>query len=320
MTMKERIVFIDNLKFLGIIFVILGHALQYTSGEYFKENIVFNFIYTFHMPLFMILSGYFFHSSLELSPINFLYKKFYQLLMPAFCWGAIKMCMINGGYVSVLIGGFWFLKSTFLCYLITFSVTKLLKSERTSYCILFLLPFIVNLNYSTFMLNYMLPSFIVGIWLRLYHDKIMKYRNVLIIICLICYIVCLPYWNFSEFNYVSVYNNGRFCINNEIIYIHRMLLGLSGSVAIFLIFSFHNESNKYISLIGQSTLGLYTMNALFSDIYRHLFPYSVYSEFLCFIISVFVTILQVPFFLYAINMIKKNKWSSLLLLGQLKKQ
>lgn len=170
------------------------------------------------------------------------------------------------------------------------------------------------------MLNYMLPSFIVGIWLKLHHGRIMKYRNILLIICLASYIACLPYWDFSEYNYVSVYQNGSFCIDNVITYIHRMFIGLSGSIAMFLIFSFYNESNKYISLIGQSTLGLYTMNGLFSDMYRHLFHYSVYSEFFCFIIALFVTIVQVPLFLYAINIINKYKWSSILLLGgQLKK-
>ena len=49
--MRKRIDFIDYSKGLGIFFVVFGHV-------YCGNNIVTNWIYSFHMPLFFILSGF----------------------------------------------------------------------------------------------------------------------------------------------------------------------------------------------------------------------------------------------------------------------
>lgn len=55
--MKERILWLDNLKGVLIFLVVLGHCLQFTSQNP-DSDLLFNFIYLFHMPLFMFLSGY----------------------------------------------------------------------------------------------------------------------------------------------------------------------------------------------------------------------------------------------------------------------
>lgn len=48
--MKERNVTIDIMKGIGIILMVVGH-----SGY---PSFLRNFIYTFHMPLFFMISGY----------------------------------------------------------------------------------------------------------------------------------------------------------------------------------------------------------------------------------------------------------------------
>ena len=56
--------YIDFIKGVAILLVLVGHAIQYCYGaEYFLQgayfsNPIFKFIYTFHMPLFMAVSGY----------------------------------------------------------------------------------------------------------------------------------------------------------------------------------------------------------------------------------------------------------------------
>lgn len=57
---------LDIIKGIAIILVVMGHCIQYGSGNdyytsalFFEENI-FKFIYSFHMPLFMLISGYVF--------------------------------------------------------------------------------------------------------------------------------------------------------------------------------------------------------------------------------------------------------------------
>lgn len=52
---KERLVYIDILRGFAIILVCMGHLLNHTG----PDNVRFSrFIYTFHMPLFMAISGF----------------------------------------------------------------------------------------------------------------------------------------------------------------------------------------------------------------------------------------------------------------------
>ena len=56
---KDRIYWADSLKGVLILFVILGHAIQAVLGDGCFVNHAFNYIYSFHMPAFMAVSGYF---------------------------------------------------------------------------------------------------------------------------------------------------------------------------------------------------------------------------------------------------------------------
>ena len=60
---------LDFAKAILIILVIIGHSLQYSygndylsSGHYFNNHL-YRLIYSFHMPLFMMISGYLFSTS-----------------------------------------------------------------------------------------------------------------------------------------------------------------------------------------------------------------------------------------------------------------
>ena len=48
--MKKRIEWIDTLRGFAMFFVVLGHAFVE------KNNIIRNYIYSFHMPLFFFIS------------------------------------------------------------------------------------------------------------------------------------------------------------------------------------------------------------------------------------------------------------------------
>ena len=50
MKVSERYTWIDCIKGIGIFLVVLGHI--------YKDNYIGQWIYSFHMPLFFMLSGY----------------------------------------------------------------------------------------------------------------------------------------------------------------------------------------------------------------------------------------------------------------------
>ncbi|MCM1135406.1 MAG: acyltransferase family protein, partial [Clostridium sp.] len=66
--MKQRVVWIDIAKGIAIILVVVGHVngSYYAAGQYLNStlfNFSTQFIYSFHMALFMFLSGLVFHKS-----------------------------------------------------------------------------------------------------------------------------------------------------------------------------------------------------------------------------------------------------------------
>lgn len=56
---KQRLIWLDALKGVLILLVVLGHAIQYTlPGDSCENNYWWNLIYSFHMPAFMAASGF----------------------------------------------------------------------------------------------------------------------------------------------------------------------------------------------------------------------------------------------------------------------
>ena len=75
MKSNNRIAWIDNAKFIGIFFVVMGHLIS--KGEFTGiMSQIYNFIYLFHMPMFFIISGIL-YKKYEKSK-----KLFYTILLP----------------------------------------------------------------------------------------------------------------------------------------------------------------------------------------------------------------------------------------------
>ncbi|MGH4052340.1 MAG: acyltransferase family protein [Clostridium sp.] len=54
-----RVFFWDNLKVMLIVLVVVGHSVDFYTSDSLMMRDIYIFIYTFHMPLFIFVSGYF---------------------------------------------------------------------------------------------------------------------------------------------------------------------------------------------------------------------------------------------------------------------
>ena len=111
----QRNHYLSLAKGVAIILMLWGHCIQYCNNESFDifENHVFQFIYSFHMPLFMIISGYLFYYSFSKRNLEELLKHRIQgLLQPIICCSFVNYYLTTGikatlgsGIKDILSGG-----------------------------------------------------------------------------------------------------------------------------------------------------------------------------------------------------------------------
>lgn len=161
----RRISWLDMVKLISIYLVIWGHALQYLNSESPMDNPLWVFIYSFHMPLFMLLAGYFSANIFQKNWKDVLYGKFKQLVLPCIIWGGVTFILMksinHGNTIQTLeiifFDNLWFLKSLFFCIFMYrfagFNAFILILSLAISQILPFKLP-------------QMYPCFICGVLLR----------------------------------------------------------------------------------------------------------------------------------------------------------
>lgn len=114
----ERLDFIDYAKGIAILLVVIGHLLQYNFvGTPAKE--LFDVIYSFHMPLFMFLSGYVASLTIDKQLTDkglFVKKKAFSLLVPFVFMGGVNLLLYKHLSIKFVVdlfrnpdNGLWFL-------------------------------------------------------------------------------------------------------------------------------------------------------------------------------------------------------------------
>lgn len=92
---KERIVWIDIAKGIGILLVVLEHILmsyiRQTGNEQVIHALPIRIIVGFYMPLFFFLSGIFMKSILRKSFRDVFVNKFKRLMIPYLLWGCVSV-------------------------------------------------------------------------------------------------------------------------------------------------------------------------------------------------------------------------------------
>ncbi|EFI72886.1 Fucose 4-O-acetylase [Segatella baroniae B14] len=148
MDMKKRLYWIDNLKFLAIFLVVVGHLPMHQEER--------NFIYQFHMPLFFIISGYLYKLRPLKEEAELVYKR---LLIPYIGFSLIGVfwCAITKHYnvikliLGLLVGenydtSYWYIPCQPLWFLIALIWIRLASSLNSM--IVWLFDFILIICYS----------------------------------------------------------------------------------------------------------------------------------------------------------------------------
>ena len=107
--MNKRLVYLDEVKGLAILLVVMGHVLAWngmgtSADSSYNEygDLIFQFIYGFHMPLFFCVSGFLFKSSGTFSDmVKLLYGKAKRLLIPYLATGTLVFWVRGGKFGGI---------------------------------------------------------------------------------------------------------------------------------------------------------------------------------------------------------------------------
>lgn len=191
---NSRIISFDVLKCFGIFLVIWGHCLAALGCQSYESNRCFLFIYSFHMPLFMMIAGYFFaERASQRAFSDIVRKKSVQLLLPAIIWGVIIASMSfvyrfhrgdEGLYVyfgKSLYATVWFLKCLFLCYI----MGRLANDKPWGYIITICLSQLMPI----WKFEIMYPCFLAGVLMNRYYRVLNQNRSLFVPLLLALFVM-----------------------------------------------------------------------------------------------------------------------------------
>lgn len=319
--------YFDSLKFFAMILVIWGHCVERCVSRPCTEEPMWHFIYTFHMPLFMVISGYFSLSAIRMGNFKQLFlKKSKALLLPVLSWTVILIMiqplfgLSNFNFLNTL----WFLRCLFLCYMLYFAGNKL--NFRGWQLFTVIVSQIIPV--SVYNIPIMYPCFVLGAFLREhteYFTSICKYwwAFMLIFVILVHFTDFHLWYGISlkaiianhDWNTLGLYLYGR---------LYRILTGMVGTfVFIGLFKNLYDVGVKgwlvqKIRVMGQYTLEMYILQTLFTGLvllaWVHLDSMNLWL--FNFVVTPIMAILIVITSMAIAKLVSYSRWLNLLLFGK----
>lgn len=277
---SNRVEYVDVLRGIGIILMILGHI---GFGATFDI-----YIHAFHMPLFFFVSGFFYQKDSHITFKEFLKKISKQLLIPYLFWGIFciifytiytrgnkeillislkQMFTINNNGFPIA-GALWFLSCMFFCKIILYVLGKNIKKETIfgSICILLMIIGIYFQKIFNIRLWYSIDTAFVGVGLiylgYLFNrfklqDKIVP-KNLLVMIILFI----INYFCIIKTNYVNMRTD---TYPNILLFLFNFIVSQIVYISISKILLKYNKINlvtRFLKFIGKNSICFLCLNEL----------------------------------------------------------
>jgi fucose 4-O-acetylase-like acetyltransferase len=298
---NERELLPDVLRGFAVILVVLGHCIQegsgldYRTGALYFSDRLYQFIYSFHMPLFMLVSGYLSWGSIAKandkdSRRKLLGRRASTLLAPVFLWTAVDYARIlitnhiNGTpqpeavifvYFYNALNNLWFLWAVWWCFLAVYITHYFLRDSVAVYVIMFALMFVIPDGLGMGAYKYMMPYFISAYY---FHGYILK-KNISdkknwadnpwsVLVMGVLFLVFFAFYNENSFIYLTGYK----LLGKDVPYqlgidIYRTAVGFAGSGFFILLWKYiiiKTESTRFrfklLARLGADSMGIYILS------------------------------------------------------------
>lgn len=297
-TNNTRNTYLDVMKGIGILLVVLGHCIQYGSGSgyldgAFFDNPVFKFIYSYHMPFFMLISGYLFAYSCEKKKwYELLIVKFKQLIIPLACFSVVSLLIAivkeaafgASEVISVtwiaktlfqsFVYGPWFLWALWWCSLAVILVRRFFRDSVWIYVLGTLLTFVLPDSYNLQMYKFMWPFFLLAYLFCAndYQNKLKSFytKKWMPVLLGVVFIGLLCFYNYD----IYIYNSGFTVLGKDVltqtgINIFRFVVGLTGSIFVMYLIAGLMKimpegcgCKRALAFLGQNTIGIYILSGM----------------------------------------------------------
>ncbi|BBF41614.1 arginine/ornithine antiporter ArcD [Lachnospiraceae bacterium KM106-2] len=272
--MKERVSYFDNAKLILICFVVLGHLIEPVYNSTQMNGVVMNFIYLFHMPAFIFISGYFAKAGFEEGWMNKIIKRY---LLPYLCLQLLFIAYtkwINvGSYqfdLSIPYYTFWYLFAMAVWSITLKIVTVAKLNIKTilvgSIIIGILVGYldILPVKFSVTRIVIFFPYYLMGYYFKEHHyqpqDIIKsKYLAVFILAVMILFL-----WLFDrEVDIKWLYCNAQYDdmhVAGIGAGLDRLLLYVGQMIAMFSIFAIVPTKKTVYTSLGRNTFTIYILH------------------------------------------------------------
>lgn len=291
---NKRQIYPDVIKGIAIIMVVLGHNIQFGSGyiyvseQLYWDNWLFKLIYSMHMPLFMLVSGYFFSYTIKKNNYSKIVKsRIKSLLIPIMVWSLIPwgISVLKSllstetnnnmflSYFEITTSNLWFLWAILWNSLVVLLISRF--HNKYMYFVVFLLLFVLPDDANLSLYKYMYVYFVVGFFWnqeKSMTDTILTYalehKKGCVFLGGIVYLLLYVFFERNSYIYttgISIW--GKNVISQLLIDLYRWGIGFVGcSLVLFVVYCFMQkvgEDSKGIQILtnlGRESLGIYIVS------------------------------------------------------------
>ena len=321
----KRLEYVDIMRGIAITLVVVGHIIQFNGIP--MNNPVFEFIYSFHMPLFFAISGYIIQKVTKIESWSqywhFLKKKIIAIAIPFLVWTLLidtfflkeRWYIVNTEHFihKLQYPMLWYLKSLFLL-LVAFGAYDFIRNKiRTktslrimcSYAVFMLIvSIIVAIGIDEKYLIMYFAFFSGGAILAQYDWlETLVTKDSIYSIAFVLFFIFVTHWNFQG-SMVDV--------------VYKVLISI---LAFIVLLNFSQKLKMYgavsnmFKLFGRESLGIYVMQFYLCH-FCDASAFQSTNPFIIFMIA-FVIALPICFICsWGSIMIKGNPYLALILLGK----
>lgn len=303
---KERLYYLDIARGVAILFIVLGHLVS-------QENMMIKWIYSFHVILFFIISGYLLRvKSIENIDVKqCINTRIKTVLIPYFMFSIVFIVtdlIVKGVSISVLLwniiytllffspSALWFLPAFFIGEILFISISKINNKYIKFILVLisFIVPYLISLRDYNFIMLLISRGLVSSgfITIGYYSKNILDKISIVQAVMLLAVTFITAQLNLS----VDLYS---LRLGNLVLYIFN---GVLASVSIIVIAKTLNR-NKYLEFCGVNTIIIMGTHQWMTRLFTISYP----DASIVITISVFIIIMliEIPI-IYLIN--NKMPW------------